>query len=85
MTSNETFIDELVKLTAESPNPFSKDFWIRCFAHIMNMFVQDILKSVSDLLQQLRHLVIAIRASPQRIQKFLKMLAYFNLTGFNYD
>jgi hypothetical protein len=51
----------------------------------MNFCVQEILKQVSELLRQLCELFIAIRASPQRIQKFKKVFADFKMNGSNYE
>ena len=54
-TSNGTFIDCLVELTKDGPNPFDRDMWIRCFAHVLNICVQKILEVICILLQKVKH------------------------------
>ena len=54
-SSNETFIDEIVRLTRDSDTPFDIDMWIRCFAHILNLCVKKILEVIDELLQKVKH------------------------------
>jgi hypothetical protein len=54
-SSNETFIDEIVRLTRDCDTPFDKDMWIRCFAHVLNICVKKILEVIDELLQKVKH------------------------------
>ena len=54
-TSDETLIDRIVYLTENSSQPFDKDMWIRCFAHVLNICVQTILEIISELLQKVQY------------------------------
>ena len=50
---------------------FSEEFFhIRCFAHILNLIVQDGLKVASDTLHKIRQSVLYVRASESRMKKF---------------
>ncbi|KZS01068.1 Zinc finger protein [Daphnia magna] len=69
--SNETFIDYIVHLTKNNSQPLDKDMWIRCFAHVLNICLRD--------------LVSSIRASPQRIKKFKNILKLYGLNNEEYE
>ncbi|CAB4377007.1 unnamed protein product [Rhizophagus irregularis] len=64
--NNLTFIDALAK----DNSFFQKENHFRCFAHVINLCVQDILKELDDrFLSWLRTLLGKIHHSPQRQEK----------------
>ncbi|XP_045028216.1 uncharacterized protein LOC116922130 [Daphnia magna] len=69
-SSNATFIEHIIYLTRNTSRPFKREKWIRCFAHVINLTVKSALNEMTVLIQTLHDLVVAIRSSPQRIQKF---------------
>ncbi|GES82328.1 zinc finger BED domain-containing protein RICESLEEPER 2-like [Rhizophagus clarus] len=64
-SNNLTFVDALAK----ENNSFQKDNHFRCFAHVINLCVQDALKELDDKLSRLRTLLNKIHHSPQRQEK----------------
>ncbi|KZS03598.1 Uncharacterized protein APZ42_033644 [Daphnia magna] len=75
-SSNGTFIDHIIYLSRNTYRPFKKEYWIRCFAHVINLCVKSALDVMRVLLQKLRDLVVGIRSSPQRIEKFKRIAKY---------
>ena len=73
-SSNGTFVQQLARLTSSQEVPFDLDQWIRCFAHILNLSVQDALVCLKPIMKKLRKLVKAIKASPQRLDKLKEAL-----------
>ena len=55
-----------------------KYLYVRCFAHILNLIVQDGLKEVSVSVTKVRESVRYIRNSPTRLRKFKELT---NLVG----
>ncbi|XP_057373479.1 uncharacterized protein LOC130694417 [Daphnia carinata] len=86
-TSNQTFMDHIIQWTKDNSHPFNKDSWIRCFAHIINLCVKCALEDMFVLLQKLRDLIVAIRASLERVQQFKEILkeCEFELSELDYE
>ena len=53
-SSNGTFVHELVSETTTYDNHFEKDQWIRCFAHVVNLAVQDSLEPMMPLFEKVK-------------------------------
>ena len=51
-SANETFIEEIIRLTKNNSKPFHKDRWIRCFAHILNFCVKSALECMAALINK---------------------------------
>lgn len=84
-TSDQTFIDHIIQWTKDTSRPFNKDSWIRCFAHIINLCVKCALENMFALLQKLRDLIVAIRASSERVQQFKEILKECEFELFELD
>ena len=52
-SSNETFINHIVYFKSGASRPFTKDRWVRCFAHIINLCVKSALEPMSQLIDKL--------------------------------
>ncbi|KAI9560793.1 hypothetical protein GHT06_011745 [Daphnia sinensis] len=84
-TSSETFIDHIAYLSINTSRPFKKDYWFRCFIHVINLCVKCAVEVMFELLQKLRNLIVQIRASPQRIQKFKTIANECRLENLDYE
>ncbi|XP_024018885.1 zinc finger BED domain-containing protein RICESLEEPER 1-like [Morus notabilis] len=72
--SNDVSVDALLKqLNLRGLLPFHGEFFqLRCCAHILNLVVQDGLKSIDKLVEKIRDSVKYVKGSQQRKQKFLE-------------
>ncbi|GJX29393.1 zinc finger BED domain-containing protein RICESLEEPER 2-like protein, partial [Tanacetum coccineum] len=80
-SSNDKAIDYLKgKLVKWGDNCILKGKWthVRCFAHILNLVVQDRLKELEISVNQIRAVVRWIRLSPTRIIKFSEFCIFDN-------
>lgn len=51
-SSNTTFITELAELTENNKVPFEKENHIHCLAHVINLAVQDSLRTLQPLVRK---------------------------------
>ncbi|KZS05614.1 Uncharacterized protein APZ42_031149 [Daphnia magna] len=65
--------------------PFKKEYWIRCFAHVINLCVKSTLDVMRVLLQKLRDLVVGIKSSPQWIEKIQRIAKYYEVEDEELD
>uniref|UniRef100_A0A0P6EU04 Zinc finger protein n=1 Tax=Daphnia magna TaxID=35525 RepID=A0A0P6EU04_9CRUS len=84
-TSSETFVDHIAYLSIDTSRPFKKDYWFRCFIHVINLCVKCAVEVMFELLQKLRDFIVEIRASPQRIQKFKTVVTECELESLDYE
>jgi hypothetical protein len=52
---------------------------LRCFAHILNLIIQDRLKKIDDAIEKVRDSVKYVRGSQARKQKFLQTVNQVSL------
>jgi len=73
-SSNDVSVDALQKqLNLRGLLPFHGEFFhLRCCAHILNLVVQDGLKSIDKSVEKIRDSVKYVKGSQQRKQKFLE-------------
>lgn len=60
------------KLKCRLPNLFSRGKYlhVRCLAHIINLIVQEGLKTQDDIIDCIRNAIKYVRHSPARLSKF---------------
>ncbi|XP_024028498.1 zinc finger BED domain-containing protein RICESLEEPER 2-like [Morus notabilis] len=88
--SNDVSVDALQKqLNLRGLLPFHGEFFhLRCCAHILNLVVQDGLKSIDKSVEKIRDSVKYVKGSQQRKQKFLecvKLVSMGNNKGLSQD
>lgn len=66
VSSNGTFIDELVRMTKQGKNPFKKENWIHCFGHVLYLSVNDALKFIEPNIKKVPDWIIQIHFLAQQ-------------------
>ncbi|GES82755.1 zinc finger BED domain-containing protein RICESLEEPER 2-like [Rhizophagus clarus] len=78
-SNNFTFINALSDWMKENDIFFDKNNHFRCFAHVINISVQNALNLLKSNLSQLRQLIIKIQHSPQRLEKLSANCRLYNI------
>ncbi|GES72958.1 zinc finger BED domain-containing protein RICESLEEPER 2-like [Rhizophagus clarus] len=78
-SNNLTFINALSDWMKENDIFFDKNNHFRCFAHVINISVQNALNPLKSNLSQLRQLIIKIQHSSQRLEKLSANCRLYNI------
>ena len=89
-SSNDVSVDALqVQLNLRGLLPYNGEFFhLRCCAHILNLIVQNGLKSIDKAVGKIRDSVKYVKGSQQRKQKFLecvKLVSMGSTKGLSQD